>query len=123
MPHSPSRKGRIVVKAATIKALACATALFAFSPLLRAHAEPSAALCTQYANNYAQQNNNKGQLLGGAVGGSAVGAGIGLIFSAPGAGAAVGAGLGLIGGGAKKSESRKKIFEDAFIDCMAGRVQ
>lgn len=111
------------MKVAKIKSLACGAALFAFSPLPGAHAEPSAAVCTQYANNYVQKNNNRGQVIGGAAGGSAIGAGIGLIFGAPGAGSVVGAGLGAIGGGARKSESGRIIYEDAFIDCMAGRVR
>ena len=108
---------------ATMKAFASGVLLFAFYPLTGAHAEPSAAVCTQYASNYTQQNNNKGQIIGGAAGGSAIGAGIGLIFGSAGAGAAIGAGLGVIGGGARKSEGGRKMYEDAFIDCMAGRVQ
>ena len=123
MTHSPSGKGRIVLKVAKMKSLACGAALFAFSPLPGAQAEPSAAVCTQYASNYVQQNNNKGQLIGGAAGGSAIGAGIGLIFGAPGAGSVVGAGLGVIGSGARKSESGRIMYEDAFIDCMAGRIK
>lgn len=111
------------MRAVTVKALACGATLFAFAPLPRAHAEPSAAVCTQYANNYVQNNNNRGQLIGGAARGSAAGAGVGLIFGVPLAGGVVGAGLGAIGGGSRKSESGRILFEDAFIDCMAGRVQ
>jgi len=111
------------VKAATIKVLAGGIALFASYPLPGAHSEPSAAVCNQYASSYAQQNNNRGQLIGGAAGGSAIGAGVGLIFGGAGAGAAVGAGLGIVSGSARKSESHRKLYEDAFIECMAGRVQ
>jgi uncharacterized membrane protein len=96
-------------------------ALLAFCPLT-AQAEPSAAACTDYAHSYAQKQ-TKGMVLGGAVGGSAVGVGVGALFGKPGAGALIGGGLGTIGGGSRKSQSYKANFEDGFIDCMSGRAQ
>jgi uncharacterized membrane protein len=96
--------------------------LLAFSPLTVAHAEPSAAACTDYARGYAQQQ-TRGIVLGGAVGGSAVGALVGSVFGKGGAGALVGAGLGSISGDRRKSQSYRANFEDGFIDCMAGRVR
>ena len=110
------------MKAATVKALACGMALLAFYPLAAAHAEPSAAACTNYAHGYAEKQ-TRGIVLGGAVGGSAVGALVGSFFGKAGSGALVGAGLGTIAGGSQKSQSYKVNFEDGFIDCMAGRVQ
>ena len=85
------------MKAATVKALACGMALLAFYPLAAAHAEPSAAACTNYAHSYAQKQ-TRGIVLAGAVGGSAVGGLVGSLFGKAGAGALVGAGLGTIAG-------------------------
>ena len=105
-----------------MKALAYGVALLAFWPPTLAQAEPSAAACTDYARRYAQ-NQTRGMVLGGAVGGSAVGVGIGALFGRPGAGALIGGGLGTIGGDSRKSQSYRTNFEDGFIDCMAGRAQ
>jgi uncharacterized membrane protein len=105
-----------------MKVLAFATALLAFYPLTAAQAEPSAAACSDYAHNYAQKQTS-GIVLGGAVTGSAVGGLVGSLFGKMGAGAVVGAGLGTIAGSGRKSQSYKATFEDAFIDCMAGRIQ
>lgn len=104
-----------------MKALACGAVLLAFCPLT-AQAEPSAAACTDYARSYAQKQ-TRGMVLGGAVGGSAVGVGVGALFGKPGAGALIGGGIGTIGGDSRKSQSYKTNFEDGFIDCMAGRAQ
>lgn len=113
---------RIVMKAALSKLLPCAIVILVFLPFTCAHAaEPDAAACRQYADSYAG-GQSKGQMLGGAVIGTVAGAGIGAIFSGAGAGAVIGGGLGAIGGGARKSAIHKKAFEDAFIECMAGRV-
>ena len=120
--RQPDRKGRIIVKAATMTALACGMALLAFYPLAAAHAEPSAAACTDYAHGYAQKQ-TRGIVLAGAGVGSGVGGLVGSIFGKAGAGALVGAGLGTITGSSRKSQSYKAHFEDGFIDCMAGRVQ
>ena len=105
-----------------MRALACGVAVLAFCPSTAVWAEPSAAACTDYAHRYAQQQTS-GMVLGGAVGGSAVGVGIVALFGKPGAGALIGGGLGTIGGGSRKSQNYKTIFEDGFIDCMSGRVQ
>ena len=108
--------------AATMQALACGIALLAFCPLTAAHAEPSAAVCSKYADSYAQEK-TKGMMLRGTAGGGVAGGLVGALFGGAGAGAVIGAGLGTITGGAQKSQNYKTIFEDAFIDCMAGRVQ
>jgi uncharacterized membrane protein len=109
-----------------MKALACGMALLAFGPLTVAdtvaHAEPSAAACTTYAQNYAQQQ-TRGIALIGTGTGAGVGGLVGGIFGKAGAGAVIGAGIGTIAGSKHRSQSSKAIFEDAFIDCMAGRVQ
>jgi uncharacterized membrane protein len=110
------------VKAATVKTVVCGVALVAFCLLTAAHAEPSPAVCSNYADSYAQKQ-TRGLVLGGAVSGTAIGAGIGAIFGGAGAGAVVGVGLGTITGGNRKSQNYRTIYEDAFIDCMAGRVQ
>jgi uncharacterized protein YcfJ len=114
------------LKASAQKSSACAMVLLAFLaclPITTAHAEPSAAVCSDYADSYARQASARGQMLAGAAGGAGVGAVVGSIFGGAGAGAAVGAGLGVIVGGARRSASYKKIYEDAFIDCMAGRAR
>jgi uncharacterized membrane protein len=110
------------VKAAITKALACGVALLAFCPITVTQAEPSAAACTDYARSYAQKE-TRGVVLAGAGVGSGVGGLVGSIFGKSGAGAIVGAGIGTIAGSKQRSQNSKAIFEDAFIDCMAGRVQ
>jgi len=96
-------------------------ALLMLVPFTVAHAEPSVALCKSYAENFAKRQSS-GQLFSGIAVGSAVGVAIGALAGGPAAGAAIGGGLGAIGGGARKSETYRKGFEDAFIDCMAGRT-
>jgi len=105
-----------------MKALVGGIALLALNPLTVAHAEPSAAACTSYAQSYAQKE-TRGIVLSGAGVGSGVGGLVGSIFGKAGAGAIVGAGIGTITGSHRKSQSSRAIFEDAFVDCMAGRVQ
>lgn len=105
-----------------MKALACGMALLAFCPLTAAHAEPSAAACTDYARSYAQQQ-TRGIALIGAGTGAGVGGLVGGIFGKAGGGAIIGAGIGTIAGSKHRSQSAKAVFEDAFIDCMAGRVR
>jgi uncharacterized membrane protein len=109
-----------------MKALACGIALLAFGTLTVAHtvarAEPSAAACTDYARNYAQQQ-TRGIALIGTGTGAGVGGLVGGIFGKAGAGAVIGAGIGTIAGSKQRSQNSRAIFEDAFIDCMAGRVQ
>lgn len=105
-----------------MKTCACRLALLALYPLAAVYAEPSPSVCSDYANSFAQKQ-TRGLVFGGAAGGTLLGAGVGAIFGGAGAGAVVGAGLGTITGGARKSKNYKTIFEDAFIDCMAGRSQ
>lgn len=109
------------MKATASKSLPCAIAILVFFPFAFAHAEPEAAVCRQYANDYAN-GQSKGLMFAGAVSGTVVGGAIGAIFSGAGAGAIIGGGIGAIGGGARKSETRRRAFEDAFIECMSGRV-
>ncbi len=115
------RTGRMIVKAKTSRALACSLILLVSFPIAATHAEPSVEHCRSYAEDYAS-GKSRGQVALGALVGSSAGTGIGMIFHAPGAGAVIGTGLGVIAGGNRRSQVYKKVFEDAFIDCMAGRA-
>lgn len=86
-------------------------------------ARPSATLCDSYARDYANTHSRQGQVLGGMAGGSLIGLGLGAIAGASGVGAAVGATIGMIGGGAKRSQTADRMYQVAYMDCMAGRVR
>ena len=81
---------------------------------------PSPADCDAYARNYAQSGGSP--VLGGAVKGGAGGALFGAIIGGgKGAkrGAALGGAVGAVKGGVKKNQRH----EQAYNDCMAGRVK
>jgi hypothetical protein len=103
------------------KALLSAGLLLSFVEV--ASAAPSAMACDSYARNYAANSSRQGQVLRGAAVGSLLGLGIGAIAGASGVGAAVGATVGVIGGGAKRQATAQRMYDVAYQDCMAGRVQ
>ena len=89
-----------------------------------AHAQASgrsATVCDRYARSYANDASRQGQVLRGAGVGSLVGLGLGSIGGAAGVGAAIGGTIGAIGGGARRADTSRKMYEAAYIDCMAGR--
>jgi hypothetical protein len=59
----------MILKAPLQKSPVCAMALLVLLPFTAAHAEPSAAVCAQYADSHARQHSAKGQVLAGAAGG------------------------------------------------------
>lgn len=81
---------------------------------------PSPADCDAYARNYAE-NYNSG-VLGGAVRGGAGGALFGAIIDGS-DGAKRGALLGGAVGGTRNAVQRNRIRQQAYNDCMAGRVR
>ncbi len=81
----------------------------------------SATVCDRYARSYANDASRQGQVLRGTGAGSLVGLAIGSIGGAAGAGAAIGGAVGMIGGGARRAETSRRMYEAAYIDCMAGR--
>ena len=113
----------MILKSSAQKIPLFVMAFIAFSPFTVVRADQSAAVCEKYAENYAQQNSARNQVFGGAASGAALGGVIGSIFGGAGAGAVVGTGLGVIVGSNSRSAAYKKIFEDAFIDCMSGGTQ
>jgi len=86
-------------------------------------ARPSAIVCDSFARDYAQRASARGQIIGGAAGGSLLGLGIGALAGGAGVGAAIGAGVGLIGGGARRQADAQRIYSAAYQDCMAGLVR
>lgn len=84
---------------------------------------PSAILCDSFARDYAASASRRGQVLGGAGGGSLIGLGLGALAGASGVGAAIGATVGGIGGGAKRQADAKRLYSVAYQDCMAGRIR
>jgi hypothetical protein len=103
------------------KALLSAALLLGF--VEAASAAPSAMACDSYARDYADNASRQGQVLRGAAVGSLLGLGIGAMAGASGVGAAVGAGVGVIGGGAKRQATARRMYDVAYQDCMAGRLQ
>lgn len=90
-----------------------------------AFAQSKQAECDAYAYDVAQSR-GKGRVGIGAVVGGATGAIVGGIVGG-GRGAAIGAGAGAAAGSAgglvSKDLRRKKVYKDAYADCMAGRVR
>ena len=99
------------------------SAVLLLSLVEAASAAPSAMACDSYARNYSENSSRQGQVLRGAAVGSLLGLGIGAIAGASGVGAAVGAGVGMIGGGARRQATAQRMYDAAYQDCMAGRVQ
>jgi hypothetical protein len=85
----------------------------------------SAQVCDAYARSQAKKNSRQGQVLGGAIVGSAVGIGIVALTggAALPAAAVVGGGIGGIAGGGSRKKEADKIYRAAYQDCMAGKVK
>ena len=85
----------------------------------------SAQVCDSYARSQAKKHSRQGQVIGGAIVGSAVGLGIIALTggAAIPAAAVVGGSIGgIVGGGSRKKEA-DKIYRAAYQDCMAGKVK
>ena len=101
-------------------ALGMVVTLGGFEPVNAA----SAQVCDAYARSQAKNNSRKGQVIGGAIVGTAIGVGLVALTggAALGAAAIVGGGLGGMVGGSKRRKTADRIYNAAYQDCMAGRV-
>lgn len=106
--------------------LTCCVLIFSIDALgivMAQRPQPSAVKCDSSARVYAQQNANEGKILGRGAAGSVIGLGLGALAAASGVGAAIGATVGVISGGAKREQRVQQIYNAAYQDCMAGRLQ
>jgi hypothetical protein len=102
-----------------LTAAACVAMAMSVANPGAALAQGSSVSCVNYATNYARGASQQGQMLGGAAKGSLLGLGLGAIGGAAGLGAAVGGTVGLIGGGFKREEKERQLYDAAYRDCMA----
>lgn len=109
--------GRILVSAVAITMVAAAVS----AP---ADARSKSSICREKAERYADRmvkENQAGDVVGGAVVGGLLGAGVGAVVGGKhgvGTGAAVGAGVGALSGASRNSESWHRFYEDRYADCM-----
>lgn len=87
-------------------------------------AKTKSALCREKAERYADRmvrDNQANDVVGGAVVGGLLGAGVGAVVGGNkgvGTGAAVGAGVGALSGAARNSDSWHRYYDDRYADCM-----
>jgi uncharacterized membrane protein len=109
--------GRILISAVVI-----AVAVVGLSNSV--DAKTKSAICREKAERYADRmvrDNQAGDVVGGAVVGGLLGAGVGAVVGGNkgvGTGAAVGAGVGALSGAARNSDSWHRYYEDRYYDCM-----
>lgn len=90
------------------------TALFTATP---SQAQRDRGYCDRYARDYANRH-ARGGALRGAGRGAAGGAIFGAIAGNAGRGAAIGSAVGALGGGIRRSESKDRLYQRAYDDCM-----
>lgn len=87
-------------------------------------AKTKSAICREKAEIYADRmvrDNQAGDVVGGAVVGGLLGAGVGAVVGGKhgvGTGAAVGAGVGALSGAARNSDSWHRYYDDRYAECM-----
>lgn len=88
-------------------------------------ARTKSSICREKAEHYADgmvRDNQAGDVVGGAVVGGLLGAGVGAVVGGKhgvGTGAAVGAGVGALSGAARNSDSWHRYYDERYADCMA----
>lgn len=90
-----------------------------------ADARSRSSICREKAEIYADRkvrDNQAGDVVGGAVVGGILGAGVGAVVGGNkgvGTGAAVGAGVGALSGAARNSDSWHRYYEKSYAACMS----
>lgn len=102
-----------------------AATLLVVGPIsFEATARSKSVVCRDKAERYADRmvrDHQAGDVVGGAVVGGLLGAGVGAVIGGKhgvGTGAAVGAGVGAIGGAARNSDDWRRYYNDRYDACM-----
>ena len=99
-------------------------AMVATSMGFDADARSRSSVCREKAERYADRmvrDHQAGDVVGGAVVGGLLGAGVGAVVGGNrgvGTGAAVGAGVGALSGAARNSDDWHRYYNDRYAECM-----
>lgn len=115
------RSTRISLRSTLFWGLLLGGLLMAATVYAQSKPRPSPSDCDAYARNFAERYS--GGILGGAAKGAVGGAIFGAIIGDKSKTTKRGAALGGIVGGSKRAIDRSRVRQQAYDDCMAGRVQ
>lgn len=101
-------------------------ALIASNMAFDADARTRSSICREKAEIYADRmvrDHQAGDVVGGAVVGGLLGAGVGAVVGGHkgvGTGAAIGAGVGALSAAARNSDDWRRYYDDRYTECMGG---